>query len=74
VSIRSNNSLQTAQKTISDRNRTGTVSKAQGQAYERVGIYRPSLVFPMARAIWRSPVPLHMTTSLLELLKGVVSV
>jgi hypothetical protein len=69
--IRSYQSFRTVQKTISDQNR---VCKAQGQTHKRVAIYRPSPVFPKARAIWPSPDPLHMTTSLLRLLKGVVGV
>jgi len=49
------------QKAISDQNR---VCKAQGQTHKRVGIYRPSPVFPKTKAIWRFPDPLHMIPSL----------
>jgi len=55
--IRSYQSFQSVQKTISDQNR---VCKAQGQTQKRVGIYRPSPVFPKARAIWRSADPTYV--------------
>jgi hypothetical protein len=51
-----------------------TVSKAQGQTLKRVAIYPPSPVFPMASCLWHFPDPLHLTKSLLQLLKGIDSV
>lgn len=38
---------------------TNRVCKAQGQTHKRVGIYRPSPVFPKTGAIWHSPDPTY---------------
>jgi hypothetical protein len=52
-----------------------TSSKAQRQTLKRVAIYPPSPVFfpPMASSMWHFPNPLHLTTSLLQLLECVDS-
>jgi hypothetical protein len=51
-----------------------TINKFQDYMLERVAIYLPSPVFPMARSIRHFPDPLHLTTSLLQLLRDIDNV
>jgi len=50
-----------------------TITWAQGQMKERVVIYLASPVFPMSRCMRVFSDPLHLTTLLLQLLKGIVN-
>jgi len=71
MSIRSCPSLQTVQITISAQSRfCMTINKAQGRTLKCAGIYLPSPVFFHGSCMWHFPDPLHLTTSLLQLLKG----
>jgi hypothetical protein len=59
------------QKTISDQNRVCYENKAQEQKPKRVAMYPPlSVFFSMANSMYHFHDPLHLTTSLLQLLKG----
>jgi hypothetical protein len=51
IQLRPSDSLQNAQKTISDQNRFWYDSKAQGQTLKRVGIDPPSPVFHPRRGL-----------------------
>ena len=50
-----------------------TINKVQGQTFNRVAIYLPSTVFPMASCMWRFPDPVRFTPLLLQLLNGMDS-
>jgi hypothetical protein len=66
TSISSYHSLQTEQKTITEKIAFAmAISKAQGQTRKRVGPYPSSPVFPMASFIWSFSSPPHLTKSLL---------
>ena len=47
-----------------------TVNMADGHTLTCVGIYLPSCFVPMDSSVWNFPQPLHLTMSLLQLLKG----
>jgi hypothetical protein len=69
VSIRSYHSREYVQKTIFEQNRVCYDNKAQRQTLKRVGLYPSSPVFfLMASCMGHFP-DLHLTTSLLQLLK-----
>ena len=67
ISISSYHTLQTVQKTISYHNRLGYDNKFGLKVLQY--IYH-CLSFPMASSMWHFPEPLHLTTSLLQLMKG----
>jgi hypothetical protein len=49
------------------------ISEAQEQKLQRVGIYPTLPGFPMASTMWHSRDALHLTTSLVELLKRITT-
>jgi hypothetical protein len=70
-SIRSYPSLQTVQKTISYQNLFAmTTFKDQGRTLKSVRIYPPSPGLSIASSMWNFPDLLHLTHSLLGVLKG----
>jgi hypothetical protein len=50
------------------------INQGQGQTLKSVGTYPSLPVFPMVSSTWHFSDPLHLTTSLLLLLKGVDNV
>jgi hypothetical protein len=56
---------------ISDPNGVCYDNMGYGKTLKRVGMCPPSIVFPTASSLWDFPEPLHLSTSLLQLLKGI---